>query len=54
MPAWVALWVAITALVLQAGILGIWTAVAANIIGVGAVAYTIVQVIRKGGTDAGK
>lgn len=52
LPAWIALWVAVVSLVVQSLIIGIWTAAAANIIGVGAIAYVIVQVIRKGGTSA--
>ena len=54
LPAWGALWVAVTALVVQAAILGIWTAVTANTIGIGAVVYVIVQVLRKGDTVASK
>ena len=53
-PSWIALWVAVTALVVQASILGIWTAAVANIIGAIAIVYVIVQVLRKGGNDASK
>lgn len=47
-PAWIALWVAIVALVVQASLLGIWTAAAANVIGTFGVIYIIIQVLRKG------
>jgi hypothetical protein len=46
--AWVALWVAIVALGLQAALLGLWTAAAANVVGVFSVAYIITQIYRKG------
>ena len=47
LPAWFALWVAVVALTIQAGLLNIWTAMAANVPGSFAVGYIILQVIRK-------
>lgn len=47
-PAWAALWVAVAALVVQASLLGIWTAAAANVVGMFGVLYIIIQVMRKG------
>ena len=48
LPAWVALLVAVTALTIQAGILGIWTAVSANTPAVLGTSYIITQIFRKG------
>lgn len=47
-PAWAALWIAVVALVVQASLLGIWTAAAANVIGMFGILYIITQIIRKG------
>jgi uncharacterized protein with PQ loop repeat len=47
-PAWIALLTAVSALSVQAGLLSIWTAMAANIPGVLGTSYILIQILRKG------
>lgn len=46
-PAWGCLLIACMAFSIQFWILGIWTAIAANIVGVFSVGYTLIQILRK-------